>query len=96
MGSDEDEPNIGIDTGGEAGEVVMEVAIGDFFEGDAEKSGHESIDGEGEDATLAGESVGVVAELDNFIRAATEDDVVWGKPCSFAIAWRRASPAPSG
>jgi hypothetical protein len=86
-GGDEDEPNIGIDTGGEAGEVVMEVAIGDLFEGDAEKSGHESIDGEGvgggEDAALAGESVGVVAELDNFIRAATEDDVVWGKPVQF-------------
>jgi hypothetical protein len=83
-GSDEDEPNIGIDTGGEAGEVVMEVAIGDFFEGDAEKSGHESIDGEsvggGEDATLARQSVGVIAELDNFIGAATEDNVVWGEP----------------
>jgi hypothetical protein len=83
-GSDEDEPNIGIDTGGEAGEVVMEVAIGDFFEGDAKKSGHESIDGEsvggGEDATLARQSVGVVAELDNFIGAATEDNVVWGEP----------------
>ena len=79
----------------------MEVAIGDFFEGDAEKSGHESIDGEsvggGEDAALAGESVGVVAELDNFIRTANRGTTWSGvSPCSFAIAWRRASPAPSG
>ena len=62
----------------------MEVAIGDFFEGDAEESGHEPIDGEGvgggEDATLARQSVGVIAELDNFIGAATEDNVVWGEP----------------
>ena len=65
----------------------MKVAIGDFFEGDAEKSGHEPIDGEGvgggEDAALARESVGVVAELDNFIRTAAEDDVVWGEPVQF-------------
>ena len=82
-GGEEDEADVGFQAGGEAGEVVMEIAIGDFFEGDMKEAGHEAIDGEGvgggEDAALAWLGVGVVAEFDDFVGAATEDDVVGGE-----------------
>jgi hypothetical protein len=81
-GSEEDEADIVLQAGGKAGEVVMEIAIGDFFEGNMEESSHEAIDGEGvgggENAALAWLSVGVVAEFDDFVGAATEDYVVGG------------------
>ena len=61
----------------------MEIAIGDFFEGDMKEASHEAIDGEGigggEDAALAWLGIGVVAEFDDFVGAATEDDVVGGE-----------------
>jgi hypothetical protein len=61
----------------------MEIAIGDFFERDMEEPSHEAIDGEGvgggENAPLAWLGVGVVAEFDDFVGAATEDDVVGGE-----------------
>ena len=46
-GSEENEADIALQAGGEAGEVVMEIAIGDFFERDMEESSHEAVDGEG-------------------------------------------------
>jgi hypothetical protein len=62
----------------------MKIAIGDLFEGNAEEAGHESVNGEGvgggEDFALSRQGVGVVTEFDDFVGAATEDDVIGGEP----------------
>jgi hypothetical protein len=99
-GSEEDEADIVLQAGGEAGEVVMEIAIGDFFERDMEESSHEAVDGEGigggENAALAWLSVGVVAELDDFVGAATEDDVVGSEAVGFGDGLAEVDSAAVG
>jgi hypothetical protein len=49
----------------------MEITIGNLLERNTEEASHQSIDGEGvgggEDFALSGQSVGVVAEFDNFV-----------------------------
>jgi len=99
-GSEEDEPDIVFKAGGKAGEVVMEIAIGDFFEGDMKEPSHEAIDGEGvgggENAALAWLGVGVVAEFDDFVGAATEDDVVGGEAVGFSDGLAEVESAAVG
>jgi hypothetical protein len=99
-GSKEDEADILLQAGGEAGEVVMKIAIGDFFEGDMKEPSHEAIDGEGvgrcENAALAWLSVGVVAEFDDFVGAATEDDVVGGEAVGFGDGLAEVESATVG
>ena len=98
--SEEDEADIVLQAGGEASEVVMKIAIGDFFEGDMEKPSHEAVDGEGvgggENAALAWLGVGVVAEFDNFVGAATEDDVVGGESVGFGDGLAEVESAAVG
>ena len=99
-GSEEDEADIVLQAGGEASEVVMKIAIGDFFEGDMEKPSHEAVDGEGvgggENAALAWLGVGVVAEFDDFVGAATEDDVVGGEAVGFGDGLAEVESAAVG
>ena len=99
-GGEKDEADVCLQAGGEAGEVVMEIAIGDFFEGDMEETSHEAIDGEGvggsENAALAWLGVGVVAEFDNFVGAATEDDVVGGESVGFGDGLAEVESAAVG
>ncbi len=99
-GSKEDEADILLQASGEAGEVVMKIAIGDFFEGDMKEPSHEAIDGEGvgrgENAALAWLSVGVVAEFDDFVGAATEDDVVGGEAVGFGDGLAEVESAAVG
>ena len=70
-GGDEYEPNIWGEARREACEVVMKIPIGNFLERNTEEASHKSVDGEGvgggEDFALSGQSVGVVAEFDNFV-----------------------------
>ena len=99
-GGEEDEADVCLQAGGKAGEVVMEIAIGDFFERDMEESSHEAVDGEGigggENATLAWLSVGVVAEFDDFVGAAAEDDVVGGEAVGFGDGLTEVESATVG
>ncbi len=99
-GSKEDEADIVLQAGGEAGEVVMKIAIRDLFEGDMEEPSHEAIDGEGvcggKNAALAWLSVGVVAEFDDFVGAATEDDVVGGEAVGFGDGLAEVESATVG
>ena len=99
-GSEEDEADIVLQAGGEAGEVVMEIAIGDFLERDMEESSHEAVDGEGigggENATLAWLSVGVVAEFDDLVGAAAEDNVVGGEAVGFGDGLSEVESATVG
>ena len=99
-GSEEDEADIVLQAGGETGKVVMEIAIGDFFEGDMEKPSHEAVDGEGvgggENAALAWLGVGVVAEFDDFVGAATEDYVVGGETVGFGDGLAEVESAAVG
>ena len=99
-GSEEDEADIVLQAGGEASEVVMEIAIGDFFEGDMEEPSHEAIDGEGvggsENAALAWLGVGVVAEFDDFVGAAAEDNVVGGESVGFGDGLAEVESAAVG
>jgi hypothetical protein len=82
-GGKEYETNIVLKAGGKPGEVVMEIAVGHFFERNGKKASHQPVDSKrvsgGEDAALAGLGVGVVAKFDDFVGAAAEDDVVWGE-----------------
>ena len=86
-GGEEDEANVGREAGGEAGEVVMEIAIRNLCKGNSEEAGHESINGEGvgggENAALARKCVSVVAKFDDFVGAATEDNVIGGEAVEF-------------
>ncbi len=99
-GSEEDESDIVLQAGGEASEVVVKIAIGDFFEGDMEEPSHEAIDGEGvgggENAALAWLGVGVVAEFDDFVGAATEDDVVGGEAVGLGYGLAEVESAAVG
>ena len=99
-GSEEDEADIVLQAGGETGKVVMEIAIGDFFEGNMEEPSHEAIDGEGvgggENAALAWLGVGVVAEFDDFVGAATENDVVGGEAVGFGDGLAEVESAAVG
>jgi hypothetical protein len=49
----------------------MKIPIGNLLKRNTEEASHKSIDGEGigggEDFALSGQSVGVVAEFDNFV-----------------------------
>ena len=86
-GGEEDEADLGGEAGGETGEIVVKVAIGHFLKGNAEEAGHETVNGEGvgggENFALAGQGESVVAEFDNFIGAAAEDDVIGSKAVKF-------------
>jgi hypothetical protein len=70
-GGDEYEADIGGETCREACEVVMKIPIGNLLKRNTEEASHQSVDGEGvgggEDFALSGQSVGVVAEFDNFV-----------------------------
>ncbi len=61
----------------------MEFAVGNLLKRDAKEPGHETVDGEGvsggEHLAFPGAGEGVVAELDDFVGAAAEDDVVAGE-----------------
>jgi len=81
--SEEDQSDVLFQTGRKSGEVVMEISVGDLFKGNPKESGHKTVDGEciggSKNPTLAGLREGVVAKLDNFIRAATENNMVAGE-----------------
>ena len=70
-GGEEYEADIGGEACREACEVVMKIPIGNLLERNTEEASHQSVNGEGvgggEDFALSGQSVGVVAEFDNFV-----------------------------
>jgi hypothetical protein len=77
------ETNIVLKAGRKSGEVVMEIAVGNFLERNSKEASHQAVDSKrvsgGENAALAGLGVSVVAEFDDFVGATSEDDVVWGE-----------------
>jgi len=99
-GGDEDEARLGGEACDESGEVVMEVAVGHLLQGDAEELGHEAVDGEGvgggQHLAFARAGEGVVAELDDFVGAAAEDDVVAGEAVEFGDGVAQGEPAAVG